>query len=144
MATKWVWASTSGPHPPNMVEGGQDSDGCMIYVGRANHGGDLLPAKVIPQKGAAYVAYGGEEVLVSSVEVLCRKELVWDSATGGEIPPDAVVGGHTGDGEVLYVGRAYHEGSHTVGKVQRSHGCVYIPYGGAEVAVQSYEVLCER
>lgn len=127
-----------------MVPGGQDSDGTLMYVGRANHGGDLLPAKVIPQKTAAYVAFGGEEVSVSDFEVLCQKELVWDSATGGNIPPDAVVGGNTADGEPLYVGRAFHEGSQTIGKVQRSHGCVYLPYGGAEVAVQTYEVLCER
>ncbi|XP_055632149.1 uncharacterized protein LOC129771995 [Toxorhynchites rutilus septentrionalis] len=144
MATKWVWASASGPFPPNMVEGGQDSDGCPIYVGRANHAGDVVPAKVIPQKNAAYIAHGGEEILVESIEVLCQKELLWDNATGGNIPPDAVVGGSTVDGELLYVGRAVHEGSQTIGKVQRSHGCLYIPYGGAEVALQGYEVLCER
>ncbi|XP_058835655.1 uncharacterized protein LOC131692557 [Topomyia yanbarensis] len=144
MATKWVWASVQGPFPPNMVQGGQDSDGCGIFVGRANHGGDLLPAKVIPSKNAAYVAYGGEETFVSSIEVLCQKELVWDHAVGGTIPPDAIVGGNTADGEVLYIGRAHHEGSQTVGKVQCSHGCVYIPYDGQEVAVQTYEVLCER
>lgn len=127
-----------------MVQGGQDSDGCGIFVGRANHNGDLLPAKVLPQKNAAYVAYGGEEVLVENFEVLCRKELVWEHAAGGSVPQEAVIGGNTGDGEILYVGRAYHEGSQTVGKVQRTHGCIYIPYGGAEVSLPSYEVLCER
>ncbi|XP_058465942.1 uncharacterized protein LOC131439207 [Malaya genurostris] len=144
MATKWVWASVNGPFPSNMVQGGLDSDGCPIFVGRAQHGGDLVPAKVIPQKNAAYLAHGGEETLLSSVEVLCQKELVWDHATGGNIPPDAIVGGNTSDGEILYIGRAYHEGSQTVGKVQRSHGCAYIPYDGQEVSVQTYEVLCER
>ncbi|XP_055610842.1 uncharacterized protein LOC129757595 [Uranotaenia lowii] len=144
MATKWIWTTANGPHPPNMVPGGQDSDGCTIYVGRAHHSGDLLPAKVIPAKNAAYVAYGGGEHFVDGFEVLCQKELIWDNAHGGIIPPDAICGGNTADGEPLYVGRAYHEGSQTVGKVQSSHGCVYIPYGGAEVAVHSYEVLCER
>ncbi|XP_053677716.1 uncharacterized protein LOC128727797 [Anopheles nili] len=144
MATTWVSVSTSGPFPPHMVPGGQDSDGSQIFVGRAHHAGDLLPAKVLPDKCAAYVAYGGEETLVQQVEVLVQKQLVWDMAGHGQVPMGAIVGGNTVDGEPLYIGRAFHEGSQTVGKVQASHNCVYIPYGGAEVPVSNYEVLCER
>lgn len=44
-----------------MVTGGRDCDGSTIYVGRAFHDGDMLPAKVIPDKGVAYVCHGGEE-----------------------------------------------------------------------------------
>lgn len=33
-----------------MVRGGIDSDGSVIYVGRAFHEGDMIPAKVIPDK----------------------------------------------------------------------------------------------
>ncbi|XP_065088110.1 uncharacterized protein LOC135709652 [Ochlerotatus camptorhynchus] len=144
MGTKWVWTNAFGPYPPNMVSGGQDSDGSLIYIGRANHSGDLIPAKVIPQKNAAYVAYGGEEVSVSDFEVLCRKKLIWDTVTGGNVPPDALNGGNTADGEPLYIGRVCHEGAQTIGKVQQSHECVYIPYAGEEVSLQTYDVLCER
>ncbi|XP_035917002.1 uncharacterized protein LOC118514324 [Anopheles stephensi] len=144
MATSWIPASVHGPYPPHMVPGGVDSDGAQIFVGRAHHAGDLLPAKVIPDKNAAYVAHGGLETFVDQVEVLVHKQLIWDTASSGQVPMGAVVGGHTSDGEPLYVGRAYHEGSQTIGKVQCSHSCIYIPYGGSEVSVPTYEVLCER
>lgn len=123
-----------------MVEGGQDSNCTTIFVGRASCKGDLLPAKVIPVKNAT-VAYGGDEVLVQCFEVLCRKELIWERSCVGSILQGARV---TSDGEPLYVGRGCHDGALTVGKVHRSHGCLYIPYGGAEVSLKSYEVLCER
>lgn len=38
-------------------------------------------------------------------------------ANNGEIPVGALSSGHTEDGEPLFVGRATHEGSLTVGKV---------------------------
>lgn len=42
-------------------------------------------------------------------------------------------------------GRAYHEGSLTIGKVQISHGALYIPFGGEEKAIHSdVEVLVEN
>lgn len=48
-------------------------------------------------------------------------------------------------GEPLAIGRAHHEGSLTPGKVHRSHGCLYLPYGGAEQSTLYYEVLvCEQ
>lgn len=37
------------------LQGGKDSDGTVIYVGRALHSGVFLPAKVIPSKNACYV-----------------------------------------------------------------------------------------
>lgn len=50
--------------------------------------------------------------------------------------------GETSGGEPLFVGRARHEGTVTLGKVQPSHGVCYIPYGGQEVAYDNYEILC--
>lgn len=39
----------------DMLEGGRDSDGTVIYVGRAYHKGICMPAKVMPSKDACYV-----------------------------------------------------------------------------------------
>lgn len=39
---------------------------------------------------------------------------------GNRIPPDAVPAGHTTTRETLYVGRAHHAGSLTVGKVNEN------------------------
>lgn len=55
--------------PENAVVGGRDVDGSQIYVGRAFHDGDMIPAKVIPDKGVAYVCQGGEEHPKSNFEV---------------------------------------------------------------------------
>jgi hypothetical protein len=61
-------------------------------------------------------------------------------ASDGNIVDNAV---WTGDenGERLYVGRASHDGSLTVGKIHPSHGVCYIPYGGEEIGIGAYEVL---
>lgn len=101
----------------------------------------MLPAKVLPDKSVAYVTHGGEEVAVEEYEILRSGEFVWEYAQNGEVPSGAVEAGRTADGEKLYFGRCLHEGSQTPGKVQSSHGCLYIPFDGAEVAVTDYEVL---
>lgn len=64
----------------------------------------------------------------------------WIAAAGGEIPPEAVVGGQ--DGEAMYVARARHEGALLPGKLLVSHGVAYVPWGGAEHPHEEYEVLC--
>lgn len=132
--------------PDGAVHGGHDVDGSQIYVGRAWHGGDQVPAKVIPDKRAAYVAYGGQEVFVDNYDVLCHGSTVWVQVhpSSRAVPPFSVAGGQTSDGEPLYIGRAHHNGSLTVGKVHISHGCLYIPFGGQEVGIHSeIEVLTE-
>lgn len=48
---------------------GTDVDGDEIYAGRAPHEGDILPAKVIPNKNACYVSWGGEEIVKDQFEV---------------------------------------------------------------------------
>lgn len=44
------------------VVAGHDIDGATIYVGRAFHEGDMIPAKVIPSKNVAYIPYNCEEI----------------------------------------------------------------------------------
>ncbi|XP_043478942.1 natterin-3-like [Leptopilina heterotoma] len=140
-AYKWLRRSAGTPVPHTAVEGGRDVDGSSIYVGRAFHEGDMIPAKVIPDKNVAYVAWGGQEHPKSSYEVLCQGEFSWEFCGNGRIPEDAVVGGQTSEGEPLYIGRVIHKGSQTIGKVQGSHGVLYIPFDGEELSFNDYEVL---
>lgn len=65
----------------------------------------------------------------------------WVPVSGTNIPPGAVPGGETEDGEPLYVGRVRHEGSVTTGKVQQSHGVCYISFAGEEISHPDYEIL---
>ncbi|KAJ3640797.1 hypothetical protein Zmor_027338 [Zophobas morio] len=144
-AYRWVDSSTSyGSVPPTAVQGGVDADGHAIFVGRAYHEGDLIPAKVIPGKNAAYVPHNGEEHEIEHYQILCKQILEWVPSHAGQVPPGAVQGGHTSGGEVLFVGRAFHEGSQTIGKVHPSHGVCYIPFDGEEIACPEYEILVLR
>lgn len=57
----WVDTTARSAVPTTALHGGHDIDGAEIYVGRAFHEGDWIPAKVIPSRNVAYVAYGGGE-----------------------------------------------------------------------------------
>lgn len=104
----------------------------------------MLICKVIPSKQAAYVSTHGVEILKQNFEVLVGRDVRWKKEKNGKVPRDAYPAGRTPTGEVLYIGRAEHNGSVTIGKVHPTHGCLYIPYGGTEVSVKEYEVLTEN
>ncbi|XP_066140791.1 uncharacterized protein [Euwallacea fornicatus] len=143
----YYWVDTfarSGIVPSTALHGGYDIDGTQIYVGRAFHEGDWIPAKVIPEKQVAYVAYGGAEHIKDHYQILCEQRFDWVPSCGGHIPQGAVEGGKTSDGETLYIGRVRHDGALSVGKVQPSHAVCYVPFNGREDAHSSYEVLVLR
>lgn len=125
--------------PPNALHGGFDS-GEQLYIARARHEGDLIPGKLHPSHGVTYIAYAGGEHSHSEYEVLCGSGGHWVHVMDSHIPPNAVPAGETAEGEPLFIGRATHEGTVTVGKVQASHGCCYIPYDREEVAYKQFEV----
>nr|KAB1091599.1 DUF3421 domain-containing protein [Acinetobacter baumannii]MBO0672114.1 DUF3421 domain-containing protein [Acinetobacter baumannii] len=139
---EWVPAS-SGNVPPCAVQGGYDvSD--SLYVARAHHNGDNIPGKLVPSHGCCYIPWGGEEHRHHDYQVLCNPEgiqLEWRFTSGGDIPPGAIQGGMTSEGEPLYIGRHEHDGTMTIGKVQPSHGVLYISFGGGEHSYSNYEVL---
>lgn len=114
---KWVHCHNIGCAPSGAVVGGNDSDGHTIYVARSHYSGDWLPAKFMPSKRAAYVCYSGREHSVHSIEVLVQSTLTWVHSSNGHVPAGAVSAGSTRNGEMLYVGRACHRGSCTIGKV---------------------------
>ncbi|KAG5669655.1 hypothetical protein PVAND_017539 [Polypedilum vanderplanki] len=141
--SEWVSTTAHSPLPANAIHAGNDSDGTAIYVGRCYHESDLLPAKVLPSRNVAYVSYGGQEIPKYSYDVLCGGNVQWIPSSNGVAHSNAVVGGNTGSGETLYIGRAHYQGSVTPGKIHPSHSVLYIPYGGLEVAIPNYEVLVE-
>lgn len=57
------------------------------------------------------------------------------------MPPNAVIGGVTSNGEELYVGRANHQGLIIPGKICTSEKCIYLPYDQKEHKKRNYEVL---
>lgn len=65
------WQKGSGGHvPDNAVVVGEESDGTPLYVARAWHGGGLHVGKIKDGWKHCSIAYGGEEVAVTTYEVL--------------------------------------------------------------------------
>ena len=58
--------------PHDAVHAGRDKDGAPLYVARAFHEGDLLPAKVSPTHRCAYVPWGGGEHRKDNFQVIIR------------------------------------------------------------------------
>jgi len=139
------WEKASGGNIPHRaVAGGVDEGGETIYVARAKQEGDWIPGKLVPSHGTCYVSHAGKEHGHKSYQVLVNKsdaDTAWLPASNGEVPSGAFQGGQDESGEMLYIGRAHHEGTLTIGKVHRSHGVCYVPYGGDEHAHNDYEVL---
>lgn len=134
----WVPAS-GGQVPPEAVPGGMDGE--QLYIARARHESALIPGKLVPSHGVAYISWGGAEHPCTEYEVLCAGGGQWVPTSGGNIPPQAMPAGESEDGEPLFVGRVNHAGTITPGKVHPSHGFCYIPYGGQEMAFADYEIL---
>jgi len=137
----WV-AASDGSVPEGALVGGEDG-GAVVYVARAEHEGGLLPGKLVEGNGM-YIPWGGEEHVKDDYQVLIMSPdaINWvDGKMGDDVPAGCVEGGHSEDGEVLYVGRAQHEGTLTVGKFHPSHGKVYISFGGQEIGVEEFQLL---
>ncbi|XP_046753362.1 uncharacterized protein LOC124416394 isoform X1 [Diprion similis] len=139
-ASCWVDAS-GGIVPPGALAGGQDGE--PLFVARARHEGALIPGKLKASHCVCYIPWGGGEHGKPEYQVLCGSAGTWVPTSGGNVPPNALPAGESEDGEPLFVGRVSHEGTLTIGKVQASHGVLYIPFGGAEVAFPDYEILLQ-
>jgi len=53
---------------------------------------------------------------------------MWQSASDGNVPEEAFVAGMTKEGEKLYVGRVFHDGTLTPGKVRTWERCLVVGY----------------
>jgi hypothetical protein len=71
-----------------------------------------------------------------------QSSVIWKSASNGAIPAGAIVAGHESDGPILYAARAYYQGGLHPGKIETGFGGAHIAWGGKEISVPNYEVLC--
>jgi hypothetical protein len=92
-----------------------------MYVSRVMHEGHMLPGKLVPARGCAYVCFNGYEYQKNQdYEVLCGQNFTWLSTSANEPPPpNAVPGGWTADQppEQLFIGRAECNNAQVIGKV---------------------------
>jgi len=62
------------------------------------------------------------------LQVLCYGIAMWQTASDGNVPEEALAVGMTKEGEKLYVGRVFHDGTLTPGKVRSWEGCLFVGY----------------
>lgn len=96
-----------------------------------------------PRHRGCYVGHSGKEHLIKHYEVLCNvpANYEWKESRKDEIPPGAVEAGYSETGEKLYIGRIKHKESMCLGKVHPSHKCLYIVFGGKEIAYKAYQIF---
>ena len=147
MTPGFVWVQSShGEKVVGAVEGGSEPGG--MYVGRALHENDLVPGKVHCTHGVLYLPWncrehGKKQYEVLTAEVNSRYD--WIPSSNGQVPSGAIQGGYNSRSEVLYIGRTLHEGVLIPGKVNPSHRCLYVAYGGKEHAYKvGYEILVAK
>jgi hypothetical protein len=141
-----IWKSASnGAIPAGAIVAGHESDGPILYAARAYYQGGLHPGKIETGFGGAHIAWGGKEISVPNYEVFCGVRegyYTWVRASGGNIPSNAIEVGHESDGPILYATRAYYQGGLHPGKIETGFGGAHIAWGGKEISVPNYEVLC--
>ena len=74
-----------------------------------------------------------------------KANFAWVPSSNGQVPQEAIPGGYTSTGEILYIGRKMYKGEMTPGKIHPSHDCLYISYKDDEHCYKdNYEVLVSR
>jgi hypothetical protein len=137
--SEWSYGS-----PFDAIVAGTDVDGYGLRVCRAEYQGGVHPGKTRADRSVCYVGWGGREIPLSTYQTL-RTDWTW--AWSGAVPDSAVEFGCEqpgwlgGCGAMLYPCRAYFGGGLHPGKIRPGFDGCYIPYGGSEIHVASYEVL---
>ncbi len=63
------WVPAEGGHLPEGAFVAGDDSGVELFIARANHEGEIIPGKLIPAHGVAYVPWGGLENAKEQYEV---------------------------------------------------------------------------
>jgi len=111
-----------------------------IIIGGVASGIALLIIVVI----ISYVSYKKRNIARDGNEMEMKISIKFVGASGGSVPHNAFPGGQDKSGEILYIGRAMHEGSKIPGKLHPSHGVLYVAWGGREHKKTHYEVLVQK
>jgi len=122
--------------------GARDKDGPDLLPIRAAQGSGLEPGKYGAKAKLGYISYGGKEIQVRDP----KAEIFLGSGVGtafkGDLPLGAIPAGYDSDGSTLYMISAQKDGTQALCNYSDARGEAYIPYGGDEIKVASFEVLC--
>jgi len=130
----------------NAVEAGYEASGGKIYVGRGRIQGEggMHVGKIHETGHVCYIPFEGGEQAIEHFEILSAAPGVrtsWVPGSNGQVPPNAVEGGHYQDGEKTFVGRIPFNGTMVPGEIVPKEGVCYISFMGKEEQSDNYEVL---
>ncbi|KAH9978677.1 hypothetical protein BGW80DRAFT_1442655 [Lactifluus volemus] len=147
--TTWVLVEGRESIPRGAIEAGRDKDNNPIYIARAYFEDGLPIGKASPIfKEGAVIGYGGRVVEFNKFEVLLgdTRAIRWlpfrDQLNVQRLGARPVEGGREANGAPLYIARvSYHNGTH-VAKIGEHLPAAHLAFGGEEVRITEYEVLC--
>ncbi|KAI9599331.1 hypothetical protein BDF19DRAFT_428369 [Syncephalis fuscata] len=138
--TQFAWVPCeNGAIPHQAVQGGMESDGSPLYVGRGEYKGSTQVGKVSPNFGGLLIGYGSKEIKIKQYE-----QVPLGGCRGAALPEDwiPVEAGWEADGQKLFIAKAEHVGGLQVGKAgpHLSNGMTFC-YGSKELTAEAYWVL---
>jgi len=120
-----------------------------LYICRAPHEGGIFLGKASEAfKNGGVLGYNNKEVFVDEYEVLVgdMSRLRWVPFSGkinvASLGYRPVEGGRASDGSLLYVVEAPHNDAVHPGTASEHKEGAFIPFGGKEVHIRDYRVLC--
>jgi hypothetical protein len=143
------WVLVRGKSIPRDAIPVGEEHGRKLYSSRTFYEGALVVGKASEEfdKGSV-IGYADKEIEVDEYEVLVgdQNRLRWVSTSGKfkveHLGSRPVEGGHEANGTLVYIVRAPYKGATHPGKTSEELNGAYITYGGKEVPVKEYQVLC--
>jgi len=129
------------------VVAGYSPEGAPICIGRCIYEGNILPGCVNIVDQSITITHEGHAVKLKKYEILCNGNLYWSRSSLSHVLSDAVSGGTTELGEIVYIGRTMYEDALKIGKISPLSESMFISGpNGKEILVDGmqYEVLVEK
>lgn len=131
--------------PTEARQAGFETNHQLLYVARVAYAGGVHLGKYRADWSKAAIAYGGQELWLGGHEVWVGRLSdnsggVWNVPSTSPDPP--VICGREADGTPLYAARGFHNGGWHPGKWRADWSAAAIPYGGAELWISQFAVLC--
>jgi hypothetical protein len=140
LVPNWT-AATGGVVPADAMPFGNEADGSAIYVCRGSYVGSTQLGKIAASYGACLVPYGGQEVHLTSYEVLTGT-VPLKRVPAASVPLAlALRGGKDSDTVPLFPCVAPFNGGLHVGKTRAFWDACDVSWGGGEHYISSYDVL---
>lgn len=132
----WV-SAMDGNIPNGTVISGHEANGTKLYACRATVNGGIHPGKIRRGFKACNIPWGGKVISIKQYQTY----VIWQRASNGQVPSNAVVTGHESNAEQLFSCKANYNGGVHSGKIRIGFNGCHIGWGGEEISINHYQVL---